>query len=56
MKDIRVLPLGKDDSAAIVYAVEARRGDTASLALITSVWRRDKGGRYEMVVHQQTPV
>ena len=55
MNEIRVLPLGQDGSAAICYEVVAKRDGVTYEALITSVWRKDPKGKYEMVVHQQTP-
>lgn len=63
LSDISVAILGKH-SAAICYRVEATRPplpgtdeDAVFKALISSVWRREREeGKWQLVVHQQTPV
>ena len=53
---ISVLDLGAD-SQAICYKVEAKREEEVYGALITSIWRVERdSGKWEMVLHQQTPV
>jgi hypothetical protein len=55
MTGVRVVRL-VDDVAALVYVVEASRGDEPAYdAAITSVYRRRRDG-WELVLHQQTPV
>jgi len=50
----RVLPLG-EDTAVVTYGVVARRDGAAPYsALMSSVYVR-RGGRWRLVLHQQTP-
>ena len=51
----RVVRLG-DEVAALVYTADAERADqTPYKAAISSVYRR-RGGTWELVLHQQTPL
>lgn len=52
--DERVLPLG-DAAAVVAYRATAQRGDTTYRALFTSTYHRN-GDRWQLVVHQQTPI
>lgn len=60
MSEVVVTPLGAD-SALISYRVKAVRPDTKGQhntyqALVSSVWRRDKGtDKWLMCFHQQSP-
>ena len=61
----RILDLGKD-AKSISYVVEAKRDEEVYDALVTSIWRKDRGpeggdgedidGDWMLVLHQQTPV
>jgi hypothetical protein len=54
MLEPRFVELG-DDAAALVYAAHATRAAGEAYEVgITSVYRR-RGGRWELVLHQQTP-
>lgn len=55
IEDARVLQL-TDDSAALVYRVQAQRdGQPAFAGLLTSVYVK-RAGRWQLALHQQTPM
>lgn len=61
MSEVKVTELGPD-AACITYRVKALRPNVGAAddglpfrALVTSIWRRQHGADWLMVLHQQTP-
>ena len=54
LSDERVLSLG-EDAAVVTYRVAARRGEMDYAALLNSTYVRSDG-RWQLAVHQQTPI
>lgn len=59
MNDVSILPLSKNAAIIAYRAVASRQvdGDVKDFeALVSSTWRKDVTGRWQLVLHQQTPI